>query len=495
MRLNPSFSLFIGMSFFPIAGFSQKEKIKAVAEGSEFRHALNRAFNKLASGNPNAGEVTNYASIDPVNSSFDLKASIPLFTGRNKLRKLPMDEQLTEDRPRFSYLAIGIDGGLVDGNYAAIFNNSRLNAGINMTAQYNFMIGRPKFSYWEETHRAFSIEKTALLNRYRANKIGIRNSLSNAELGRRLRLTELTQISVTNKLQKKRTEAALVKRNVDDLGDDIVTRPGLIDTLLKINTELAALQKEYDSGVLVKDSLENIGSFSSDFIIAADEKLGTALKKDYEALLSNFSFVEATLWWISTQVKYSRKSFNTFDITLPFEDQISKGNFKGWSFGAAGNMLVVDSIRMRTWFANLSITRSQANNLAALSTSSIEQRQQFVNNAGNITRTISKKISAYTDPVKQYKLWTFSLHGYYLFGKSPSGIHFFPSVEAIDNSKAISNLGVGYIIPFQNKKDQSILNIEVYARFDDLFNKLNDDSKFYSRNEIGISFTHPFKIF
>lgn len=463
----------------------------------ELRRLTNNAFNNLVSSNPTAGEIANYATVDPINAAFSLKSTIPVFFGRKKrLRNLSFLDQVEDEPARISYLSLSVSGNLIDKNYGSIFTNSSLNAGISINAQYNFRIGTPKFSYWQEDYTVFDLKRTLLRHQYEINITNINTGFDADEKQKTKRLLELTRASTLSKILKNQVEIANTTQQVDALGTNYSSRPGLIDTLQKLVQEGQALKKTFEATNASLDSINVVDNRATDFMVLQVNNLRAKYKKDYEGLISELPLQRLRLTWFSLITSYIRKSYNTYDPALPFASQFGKGKLDAKSFGVAINHLRTDSLARRTLFLNLTITRKKDNNLSLLSTTSIEQKKEVINPGGDTTRTITSKISAYTQPITSYNMWNISLHGYYLFGKKTSGIHLSPSIDIIDGKKAITNFSLGYIIPFKNTvKDQPIVNAELYVRFDDMFNSADNTSVFYDRNEIGVSFTFPFKIF
>ena len=359
---------------------SNGQKVEQPVNHDVFNRVLNNAFNKLVSSNPNAGEIANYASIDPINASFTAKGSIPIQPGRKKMLKsktLSFEDKLKYDPAKISYLSFSAGGNLIDKSYGALFSNSSLNAGVTLGAQYNFRVGKAKFSYWLEDYTNFSVKEKILFQKYGANKIALENTLTDKELQRAKRLLELSKVSIITKLQKNGTETALVQKSVDSLGNNINQRPGLVDTLQKLLQDGLVLQKSYDGTQASLDSISAVGIHTSDFLVLQRNKLRDKLKKDYDALVTELPIQKVRLTWFTLIGGYSRKSYNTFDVSLPFPSQFDKGKLNAVNWGAGVNRLLVDSLKKRTLFFNLTIMRSRNNNLALLSTSTIDQTRKI----------------------------------------------------------------------------------------------------------------------
>lgn len=476
---------------------AQSSKVSKPMERQEFNRLVNDAFNKLVTSNPSSGEIANYASLDPINASFSLKGTLPIQPShKRKLRQLPFKDQVEKDHGKISYLSLSLSGNLIDNNYGSIFSNSSLNTGISMTAQYHFRIGKPPINFWLEDYTAFDVKRNLLSSQYEANNLAIHKIADPNEVQKTKRLLELARASTLAKIIKNQAEVASTTQLVDALGINYRSRPGLIDTLQKLIQDGQALRKSYDATNATLDSLNFVGNRSTNFLQLQRKKLKAKYKKDYEALWAELPLQRLQLTWVTLIAGYSRKGYNTFNPNLAFTSQFGREKLNAGNGGVSVNHLRTDSLFRRTIFLNLTVTRKRDNNLSSLSTTTVEQRKEITNSGGDTIRTITSKISAYTKPVNTFRLWNVSFHAYYLFGKTPSGVHAFPSVDLVDGEQAVFNCTLGYIIPFQNAtKDKPVVNAEIYVRFNDVLNSANEERVFYNRNEIGVSFTFPFKVF
>jgi hypothetical protein len=264
------------------------------------------------------------------------------------------------------------------------------------------------------------------------------------------------------------------------------------------------LEKELNDLVMeirtTQQTVDSISRLSSTKIEGQASLMRSALRKkfisDYDTLLSAIPFQKFSTTWYTIVAEYDRKSYNTFDIALPFNTQIKEGNkANAYKFGLAINRLIQNKLNNRSLFLNAGIAWIWKSNLDQLTATSVDQRKQYSNAGGDTARSITTKYSVYTDTITNLGGLNISAHAYYIFGKKPSGLHVFPSID-IQSAHRIANCTLGYIIAFKNTaKDQSIVNTELYIRFNDIVNDADDKNKFYKRNEIGLSFTLPFNIF
>lgn len=463
----------------------------------ELNRVLNSTFNKLVTSNPNPGEIANYASLDPINASFSVKSTLPVQPGRKrKLKALSFENKLLYAPSRISYLSFSASGNLIDKNYGVLFSNSSLNSGVSLQAQYNFKIKDPHFSFFNDEWNDFAVKRDLLFKTYNNNLVEVQKKMNIVAIQQNRSLLELKQLSNQAKLKKSQVALDLAKKTIDSLGIGIKDRPGLADTLQTLVKDNTAILTDINQTSYTMDSLDLITPAIDGHAGLKIEGLRKKLKSDYDTLASKLQLQRISVTWFTILGGYSRKSYNTFNASLPFSSQIGKGKLDAFNFGIAINHLYQNRIKNRTWFLNASVSRLRNNNLVSLSTSTIDQVNKITNAAGDTVRTITNKHIVYTSPVKTFMLWNLSGHIYYLFGKTPSGFHILPSVDFQSDGLTVMNFTAGYIISFKNTaKDQPVINSELYVRFNDITDTGEKGNNFLKRNEIGISFTVPFNIF
>lgn len=472
----------------------------------EVNRVLNSVFNKLASTHPNPGEIASYASIDPVNAAFNLKTTFPLQPGRRKKLKDPdktFSEKLTMDFGGISYLSFNVNGGLIDKNYAVLFSDSKLNAGINAEALYNFRIGKPRFAYFDDEWSMLALKRDQLFQRYYQNIIAAEAQTDESAYQLNKRLLEIEDRQLSQKAGDLKRSIDLLKKSIDSLRVAALPAASLEDSLQAKVKKYTSVRASITQNYLALDSmarLQKYGLYSKK--ISLVRALNQKLQKEYDTLMAAAALIKHHTVWFTIIGGYSRKSYNTFNGNLPFDEQLQDNIIDGFKGGLAFNYLFQDRVRNRSVFLNITGLRQRTSNIGYLKATSIDQARRIIDSTGSVVRTLSSKIQAYEDPVTDKMAWSFAGHFYYLFGKRVFGFHVFPSVDfmhvapSVDLSKdikAFANLTFGFIMPFMNAaKNQPAINAEFYLRFNDLTNSQNLDSKFYSRNEIGISFTLPF---
>ena len=463
----------------------------------DLNKVLNRSFSHLLSSNPSPGEIATYASLDPINANFTLKGSFPFQPGKRKReRKLSFAEKLTNDSGRISYLSLSISGGLIDKKYASLFSNSVLNSGVSFEGQYNFRLRRPKITYSLSEWSDIALRRNILFSNYHQNKRAINQTYNEESISRNMLVLEATNKVNRVKVEVAQNQLYLLQKTSDSLGNAIAARPGLVDSLAAQVKNVTTLFTALEAGYASIDSLQEVSTYPAGHKTLKRLALNPKLQSDYDSLLAKVNFKRFYTSWVTILGGYTRKSFAIFDTKLPFESQIDKDKLDAFNFGIALNILRRNKLRKRTFFYNLSLSYLRNNNLANLSTSTIDETRRIVNASGDIVRQISSKHTVYTSPIETFNAWNVSAHAYWLFGKTPMGVHLFPSLTVQDNDQTLTNITLGYLLSFVNTvKDQPRVNAELFVRFNDVFNDLKADTRFLKRNEIGIAFTLPFNIF
>lgn len=478
--------------FFLIASFysdAQNNNIYTSQKG--VNKIVNRAFANLVSGQTSGSEIANYASFDPANGSFIFKGSMPLKKFNNSV---------DSDSGRISFLGIKIEGDLIAGSYAKIFENTVLNTNASVQVEYNFWFGKTPIVYRGSEKASYSLKRRI---------IDSARTVSNLIVDqRRISLLKMMDIDSFKRL----TIAWEIKKG-DSLSNEFLDRrnqhrnavPPLYDSIKFYNGKLDSLLNKIIS--LRDDSLKlelRIDSLNNRYLLDADSSLRNyerrVILKEYQkniASLETGAQVEGLSFkWITLNGGIGNKRYYTFDGTLPLASQIQKKDLGTFKIGIAFNAFIRDDFSGKTIYWNIGINRARDNNTSLLSTQQVVQTRVFKNTAGDTVRQVVKNYSAFTDPVNEMQYWELYGNYYFLFGERTSGLHIFPSVTKQDGKKAVSNFGVGYVVSFRNvKKDAPVINAEGYISFIDLFKNLDTAPKFWNRNEIGIRFTMPLNLF
>jgi hypothetical protein len=449
----------------------------------EIKQITNRFFGNLVTSNTSSGVLGNFASFDAAEGSFSFQGTVSIG-----------DADTTKKNPFISFLSLSAKGDIIGGNYASLFSNSSLNTGISISASYHILVSKPKVALNLDDAAYYEMSKGA------AEKQFMRSfDLAKAEdrnvIDRRLtwveKAMELTKDTI-GQLKEKH------KGLLDSLSiSDKSKWQDWIDKANANETKLQQFEKDYTELLLKQDSLSiarreypNLNTYAK---VKALETQNTIT----DSLLLAFPLAKHAFAWISFSGGGGKQNYATYDATAPFDNQIQKADYNTYYFGVSLNCFSKNMVNNRLRYFNFGLSRQRTNNLDLLGTKLITDTKKIVNTAGDVTRTVEKKYNAYTDPIIDDEGWKFFLNSYFLFGKKPSGIHFFPEINFQDNKTTIANMGLGYIVSFTNtKKDQPVVNMEIYFKLLDMTDQGGSGiSGVWNRNELGLSFTLPINLF
>jgi hypothetical protein len=496
MRIRSFISCFIGLvGYFNSIG---QDALHTLRQG-EVDRILNTAFSSLVTSSTNYGEIGTYVSLDPINTAFTLKGTVPCTPGRQKnmRRQLSIEDRLNVDSACFSYLSFSLSGNLIDKSYAQLFSNSSLNAGFSGTVQYNFTIGRPHFSFDEEEWQVVSLKRDRLLKAYRrdwqANEIAYSDSAVLSDQS----LLQLQLVATRNRLTQKMIQRDQLSLAMDTLDQHDAQFAAFTDSLASIKKSIVTLQATLDKTADTFDSLQLAKKYTLYGLKEYKRKLlDEKLQKDYDSIVLKAPLAKIRLVWYTLLGGVGKKSFFTFDPTLQFSSQIASNSLVTFTAGVAVNYINVNRLNRRTFLINGSVSYLRDNNLASLTTTEVDQTKKTVNAGGDTSRTITKKYNVYTDPVQSFMATNITANAYYIFGRTPLGFHLGPSVNFQNNGLNLINLTAGCILAFRNDaKDRPVVNTELYVTFKDIGDQQHLQQGFWRRNEIGLSFTVPFNVF
>ena len=441
--------------------------------------------------------MASYVTLDPINAKFIAKSSIPLRRVQSRDKSLTREEKLSKDEGGISYLNFSVSGELLDKKYGILFSNTSLNSGVSIAGQYNFRLKKPAFAYDDGKWTKISLERDRMLGKYNAKRDELKKKYSFNNVVRNENITVLRIESENQKLRKSYVKYDIIQKKIDSLGVNNKSAHSYGDTLSKLAKEFLDIEKSIGD---LQSSLDSIRSLKKEDLEGQLDVLTNdmfdKLKRDYDTLFTTASLERIKLNWFTILAAYDRLAYNTFDDSLPFDQQLGKSKLNSFNFGFSYNYLLQDKLGKRTFFLNLSLIRKKTNNLSNLTASNVEDRRQYTGTMVGQTRSLGSKVSAYIDPVVSTEATNFSLHGYFLFGKSTTGFHLFPSIDFRDDGVNVSDVTFGYLLSFRNsEKEKTVINSELYFRLNDIFNGQKAEERVLNRNEIGISFSVPFNIF
>lgn len=425
--------------------YSQENKIKAKKELSEreFEEIIRNNFSKVITNN-SINSIGNYLSIDVEKTNLDLASNFIFKNGNIVNAK--------------------ISGGVTDG-IMSVFNNSKLNTNVNFELNYNFLFNKVKKAivYKKEDFETFIADSLKAQNEY---------------------LLELEKINLNiknNNLIEKNNELKIkINKNKQEL--------------TKLNNELEKDKLKYE---IFKDSLElesnlnMINSFNRSYEkLKVGNKRAEAFEKNR---LENLKIIGIKMAWFTLSYKLKNDNFKLFDSAELYENQIQKINSISHNFKMQFTSVNLNSAYDKSNYFTSSITYSSINNLENLKSFEIEEIKLLSNNS-NSERKVNSKTIVYTgdfeEKLNQIKI---NLEYFHFFSNSRLGLHLFPVSRYVERTKPNYSFGLGIIAPFKNlKSNNSLLNLELYYNFIDIFNSNKSDYDLFERNDIGFRITFPF---
>jgi len=487
---------FIIFSVYVCCGFQVRGQDTAVSiflTRSQLNRVVSNAFGSIVTSFVNNGAIGTYASLDPANAAFSLKGTIPTFP-RFKRGANTIEDKINHDTVYFSYLSFALSGNLIDKSYAKLFTGGSLNAGINASAIYNFTFGRPHFKFDSRKWAEIGRQRDMLISQYSSQWLEADRSFSDSTFFYNLDIAQKTLFADQAKLARKKAARDLFSQQFDAAA---TPSPALADSIVLAENNISVLLSALKKDQKALDSMHI--SRAHDLYLLSQQKeedMEKKFLKDYDSLTLKANFMTFSIFWYSLSGGIGTNNYNSFNPNMPFDSQISKNSLTTWHGGLTLNYLHLDYMKKHTLYANLSVSYLRTNNLSSLTAVELDQTKKTVNAGGDTTRQITSKINVYTDPVTGYLASNLTGNFYYLFGKTPSGIHLSPSINFQDNGLNIANATLGYILAIKNTvKDQPILNSEVTLTFNDIFQQQLPKSVFWKRLNLGISFTVPINIF
>lgn len=450
----------------------------------------NRLFGQVATGQ-NTASLANFGSFDPVNGSFTFNAFTPLNWKGDTARYVPL-------------LSIEAKGDLGSDNIARLFSNTKLNNNVDVSLKLHFPIpGLFKIGFYGSQKDLLLAQKESLMQEYHLRVMRAKAAFYLAKEDSMKLRTKLQLVE--KKIGKERDTIKHFKNLIESL---VLTDPANVDSLTVLTNGLSRNREEMQ--ILISDSFSTKLKVDSVTLITRklnDDRIGEnewrvirkSLQDKYADTLLNLELAapitKVRLLWFSAVGTFNQKKFWFYDELKPFEDRISRLPFSSFNIGGELNYYSQKLRSRHAHYITIGLKRKQDNNIADLSTSTINQKNKSA--GGTVEREIVNSYSAYTDPVIEYKAWFLYANYYFMFRYNAlSAIHLFPELDSRTykdgTKKSYKNLGLGYVISLKDsKKEKSILNVEAYYKLVDMDNQEESEKGLFGRNEIGLRLGFP----
>ena len=462
-----------------------------------------------------------------------------------------------------SLVSAELTGRVLDGT-TAIFNNNKLNTGISASLNYHFINyrGNDYFgqfiqfdgSNWHD----YQTEKNKVTEKYeklraslkldksgnsgKLNEIKLKlneqlelvskysSKIENLNRANKLKIQSLKDKKAFSERKKEEEKKAIKKLKQDkELTEILEKRSQISDYELKINEYTQNIKKlEEDnhelqnmklqievSLVKIEELKEDLEKYSNKDLVNIERSALLSkrileleeLEKKYPLKISGIS-----LNWFSVGYSVNNISFNYFDSTQLFDEQINNLDalsqeivlqWTSYKYGEETRKEVKEDNKnkqpsdKKKWipnhFWNNQIRFGFTNNFEELSSSKI--RQSTLESSNGVNREIIEELNVFTGDTFEENLRhiTLSSDFYYFIHKNKLAFHLAPEYRIRSKRKPISNLSAGVFFSFRNndKEKKSPINVEAFYNLNDLFNTQESDLSITERNIIGLRFVFP----
>ncbi len=463
-----------------------------------FDSLIQKGFSQLATGQNEVPTLTSYAAFSPTDGKFSFNGFVQ---PTNALA-----------------LSITATGGVIGENIGGLFDGGKLNKNSDLSLRLHLRGDRPSLQY-DMRHYEMLRKKIGRLNYEQQGKLEKIYEQLNA-IPLQLETIPLRIDSTTVKIDTLESRITRMQvRRFDNCGGGnfYKCRLKVLDSIASLNTLLAKettslkkLKYRHDSlGYVnrldrIPKDLSTILATREDSVFysvfgmgknSLRDSLRNSLQREYSkkarALEVGIPIPAWNISWFTFIANWNRKVYRTFNSTLPIADQINKHDFNRFNFGVEFNKFYSDVQFKRSTFLNIGLVRKENINLEDLATSKVID--ELIVPMGATNRKSSTEYTVYTDSIAQYKLWNLYGNYYKTLGKKMSmGVHLFGDVELRDNDEVVVDASVGYFFGFFNKDKKQIINTEVFIRFNDLTDEVDEEGvSFFRQTQIGLSIAVP----
>ncbi len=504
---------------------------------------LNNEFSRLITGNTLAG-IGNYASVNTANSTLDAAINI---VKNNKV------------------YTFKIEAGLSD-NVANIFSNSKLGSNVGLGVTYHRIFYKPGIALKvsdvtsinnetrkiAETHQKKYLEiinfkvntqaiilkkqkehdklvkKKQLLDNLSPRKKTLFGTITKLKSRKKLLIDSIQKVKdsvnkIKNLRRRNPTEMRIDQQNLTFLFEEL---GNMVDELKTTKEEIKDNDDKWKNLLEEenqKDHLTKLYSIqiktSSDEILKLkdkvssydeDDEIETSISKtifDFSKNLKKINDIKAldiSVEWFSIGAEVNYQTFNLFDDTRDFENQIFQENDLVPSFfislsGYTNRPLIPNNKKKSTRksdldtgvkhikYYSLGFKGTYGNNLSSLNLTEVKTTTEVTSN-----RDLIKRLNAYVGNFEEEELSGQFFGDFYQFmgNKNNVGVHVKGALD-VGSFRPILSTRVGVLIPFVDSKNiKSSVNLEVFFGLNDLFNKASDKSLF-GRNVFGIQASLP----
>lgn len=479
--------IFAAVVFLSSALYAQPDSIT----NKTWYKKINQTFGSVATGQGDAVNLANYGSFEPANGAYKFNLFGPL--GNTEKKKVP-------------FFNVNITGKVIGDNSSVLFSNSKFNSGTTFGAKLHFPISPfPVFSgnEMDTINRKVKLLTDDTINKKRQ----YREEFSYERLRIVKQNDSVKLVNIKTQISRKVTEIDTIKNQLQRLSaSDTVQLLKLTDSYLDLFKKKQHLLSDsiiLADRITTTDTLLVDDNLRKQIINGLGYVTDTAYKSKRDALEMSVTVKGYTMLWVTIVANIERKKYYNFKDVLPFAEQLARNKFTRSTIGLElnftsftgkkGNPLPNDKASSVS-IGNIGLVRTHNNNIDDLSTTELSDSRKFTSR--DSTHSLATKYNVYTDDITEYNAWNLYGNYYYSLGKSRTiAIHIFPDVEFRDTKEYPFNVGFGMIFSIKNKKDNSLLNVEIFGKLIDVGKALPQDEKsLINRNQIGINFGVPINL-
>ncbi|WP_343690476.1 hypothetical protein [Chitinophaga sp.] len=414
---------------------------KKLNDENSFKRLINEQFSALITGSTK-NSLGNFASVDLADASVSLAGNLIAKNG--------------------SIFTVKANGGTTDG-FFAIFDNSKLNTQVAIDLQYNFLsLDQQQLQFNTDSADAYNGSINKIAYDYHLKKI---------------ELVPKRNADLLNLQHKKDT----LTQKISQLNDRLKTETDP-DKVLSLQTDLAKTQLLADS---INSAITDYPSLGQQTLSLENITLAKLNGLSFSSKIIGFAF-----GWFSVGYKVNNNAFKCFNPTAAYDLQVTDTSFVShevrlqYSYYKWAN-------NSRSYFYDAGIAFDYTDNFDQLKKKTITEKRDYGSTVDE--RSTTKQYNAYQGTY-QRDLKQLKFYGdVYWFFFNRGAFHLAPEWLVKSNEKPIGNASIGFLMGLKDSKknDGSIVNIELYYKFLDVFKATDTDYKLFERNSIGLRFTFP----
>lgn len=409
-----------------------------------FKKIYNRQFAALVTNSSNSN-FGNYAAFDIKETEASLGLSTIFDSG--------------------SVLSFKASGGVNDG-FFELFSNSVFNTKVGFEAKFQHSLSYKPISINNDALRRYEVERKNIIRWY-----ALESDDSH------IKFTQCATLKMLKKIKEEESRKldSLINRGVGALATDekLALQEAILVSRIRLDSIKAAIE-DLPPAYLVKSGVMD----------AYKEKIR---KLNLDSAVGGYN-----MSWFSYSYSVNNNSMFLVDSVKDAGNRILENVFVSQEV-----KIQFSTYRWRmqnSYYYHLGLAGALGDNLKDLKKIDVVERKRL--GVADTLNETEKKMTAFDGPYRE-NIKSVTLYGeaYYFLGKRDRiAAHLNSEWKVADFSKAIWNLGVGLLFSAKDGKDNTtIVNFELYYRFNDLLHHTESDLRLWDRNSMGVQLAFPIK--